>query len=55
MAYYAEKTPFNGEGTEQPVLPTSLTDIIFRAYHDDLGHQGRDRTTSLIRRRFFWP
>lgn len=49
------RTTFNGEGIEQLVLPTSLTDTIFKAYHDDLGHQGRDRTTSLIRRRFFWP
>ena len=55
MAYCLEKTTFNGEGIEQLVLPTSLTDTIFKAYHDDLGHQGRDRTTSLIRRRFFWP
>ena len=37
------------------MLPSSLAETIFRAYHDDLGHQGRDRTTSLIRRRYFWP
>ena len=23
--------------------------------HDDLGHQGRDRTLSLVRSRFYWP
>lgn len=23
--------------------------------HDDVGHQGRDRTLSLVRSRFFWP
>ena len=28
---------------------------IFEALHDDLGHQGRDRTMSLIKQRFFWP
>ena len=37
------------------MLHTSLSKTIFQAYHDDLGHQGRDRTMSLIKRRFFWP
>ena len=44
-----------GESIEQLVLPSALTEIVFKSYHDDLGHQGRDRTTSLIRRRFYWP
>ena len=45
----------NGEEFRQIVLPSELKETIFRAYHDDLGHQGRDRTTSLIKQRFFWP
>ena len=48
-------TTVNGEKVDQLVLPTALIDTVFKAYHDDLGHQGRDRTTSLIRRRFYWP
>ncbi len=28
---------------------------MFNAYHDDLGHQGRDRTTSVMKQRVFWP
>ena len=48
-------TTVNGEVVDQLVLPAALRDTIFKAYHDGLGHQGRDRTTSLIRRRFFWP
>ena len=48
------ETNINGEKIEQLVLPASLAENIFRSYHDDLGHQGRDRTTSLIRRRFVW-
>ena len=48
-------TEINGETVDQLVLPTTLKDVIFSSYHDDLGHQGRDRTISLIRHRFFWP
>ena len=44
-----------GETVEQLVLPASMRETIFRAYHDDLGHQGRDRTISLIKQRFYWP
>ena len=40
---------------QQLVVPLCLRDDIFKALHDDLGHQGRDRTTSLIKQRFFWP
>ena len=37
------------------VLPEALRDLVFKCFHNDLGHQGRDRTASLIKRRFFWP
>ena len=43
------------EEFHQLVLPESLQDIIFKSYHDDLGHQGRDRTLALIKQRFYWP
>jgi transposase InsO family protein len=39
---------------KQLVLPDAVKDEVFRALHDDLGHQGRDRTTSLFKQRFFW-
>ncbi|MEW8545658.1 MAG: DDE-type integrase/transposase/recombinase, partial [Candidatus Thiodiazotropha sp.] len=45
----------DGQNWKQLVLPKELQDIVFRSYHDDLGHQGRDRTLSLLKRRFFWP
>ena len=36
-------------------LPHSLRDDRFYAYFTDLGHQGRDRTLSMMKRRFFVP
>ena len=36
-------------------MPENLRTDVFKAYHDDLGHQGRDRTLSLIKRRLYWP
>jgi hypothetical protein len=44
-----------GETYNQLVLPKFLIDVVFQAYHSDLGHQGRDRTLSLIKSRFYWP
>lgn len=44
-----------GQKVKQLVLPKKLRPDMFKAYHDDLGHQGRDRTLSLIKRRLFWP
>ena len=49
------KSTFENNECLQLVIPQTLHDTIFKAYHDDLGHQGRDRTLSLIKRQFFWP
>ena len=43
------------QSCDQLVVPRQLYLDIFQSYHDDLGHQGRDRTLSLMKRRFFWP
>jgi len=45
----------NGEAKNQLVLSKTAQYTIFKALHDDLGHQGRDRTLSLFRDRFYWP
>ncbi|KAL0185703.1 hypothetical protein M9458_019063, partial [Cirrhinus mrigala] len=39
----------------QLVLPAQFKSTVLRELHDEMGHQGLDRTTSLIRDRFFWP
>ena len=40
-----------GQDTQQLVLPAKFREDILKAYHEDLGHQGRDRTLSLMKRR----
>ena len=45
----------NEQQFQQLVIPLEYRDTVFRALHDDLGHQGRDRTISLVKQRFFWP
>ena len=44
-----KKATINNEETR------SLQEDIFKAYHDDFGHQGRDRTLSLLKLRYFLP
>lgn len=39
----------------QLVLPEKYKTTVLRQLHDDMGHQGVERTTSLVRDRFFWP
>ncbi len=40
---------------KQLVLPAQFKRTVLKEMHDEMGHQGLDRTTSLIRDRFFWP
>ncbi len=39
----------------QLVLPEQYKATVMKQLHDEMGHQGIDRTTLLIRERFFWP
>ena len=48
-------TVLNGVETEQLFLPVRFHSIVLQHLHDDVGHQGRDRTLSLVRARFYWP
>lgn len=39
----------------QLVLPAKYKQHVLKELHDNMGHQGLDRTMSLIRERFYWP
>ena len=40
---------------DQLVIPPSLVTTVLQYAHDRMGHPGRDKTSSFIRDRFFWP
>ena len=48
-------TVINGENIQQLVLPVAYRDLVLKHLHDNVGHQGQERTLSLVRSRFFWP
>ena len=49
------KHSLNGTNVNQLVLPEIYHDIALHGLHDDASHQGRDRTMSLVKSRFYWP
>ena len=36
------------------VLPQALTGAVLQLAHEELGHNGRPRTYSLIKRHYYW-
>lgn len=49
------KGSLSGFEVHQLVLPECFYDRVFHGLHDEAGHQGRDRTISLLKSRFYWP
>ena len=49
------KHSLGGTDIQQLVLPEVYQDIALKGLHDEAGHQGRDRTMSLVKSRFYWP
>ena len=45
----------NGEDISQLVIPESLKSFVLQQLHDATGHQGKERTSALVRSRFYWP
>ncbi|KAL7851957.1 hypothetical protein SRHO_G00177420 [Serrasalmus rhombeus] len=55
VLYRLTRTPDGVEECWQLVLPECLQNEVLTALHDNHGHQGAERTASLVRRRCFWP
>ena len=49
------KTKINGEERKQLALPIEYRTTALRGLHNETGHQGRDRTLSLLQERFYFP
>ena len=47
-------TTLDGQQVRQLVLPLHFRSVVLKLLHDESGHQGRDRTKSLVQSRFFW-
>ena len=45
----------NGEEVYQVLLPQCMIAQVLQALHDAVGHQGIERTLSLVRKRCYWP
>lgn len=47
--------PDGGEAIFQLLLPATLTEEVLTQVHQEHGHQGVERTLSLLRARCYWP
>lgn len=45
----------SGREILQLVLPERYRTVVLRSLHDECGHMGVERTTELIKDRFYWP
>nr|XP_006823845.1 PREDICTED: gypsy retrotransposon integrase-like protein 1-like [Saccoglossus kowalevskii] len=44
-----------GNKIKQLILPSMLKEKVLNAVHDQVGHQGAEKTTALVRSRCYWP
>ena len=45
----------DGQSVKQLVIPESYRNLALKGIHDNMGHQGVDKTLWLARQRFYWP
>lgn len=51
---YRVKEKRCGKQSQQLVLPARYRSMVLRSLHDECGHMGAERTTELIKERFYW-
>lgn len=54
LMYRIVQDPKLGE-LKQLLLPATLKEKVITSLHDDMGHQGLERSLQLIRERCYWP
>ncbi len=52
---YRVKEKMCGKQIKQLVLPGRYRPMVLRSLHDECGHMGVERTTELVKDRFYWP
>ncbi|XP_036947992.1 uncharacterized protein LOC119016325 [Acanthopagrus latus] len=52
---YRVREKMCGKQIKQLVLPARYRPMVLRSLHDECGHMGVERTTELVKDRFYWP
>ena len=52
ILYYIAEEPVVGL---KLVIPEHLRNVVLQACHEELGHQGIDKTYDRIRQKYYWP
>ena len=52
---YRVKEDVEGGKIKQLILPEKYKAEVLKSLHDEIGHLGIERTTDLVRERFYWP
>ena len=55
LVYLRRSLPNDPEAVDLFIVPRSLRSSALNGCHHEAGHQGRDRTISLVKERFWWP
>ncbi len=54
ILYRVSRDPVTKKKRNQYIVPLSLSQDAVHWCHDDAGHQGQDRSLSLVKQRFYW-